>query len=144
MAMAIKDVGTLQAKYVQRATNAVDAYKAGVAAPKASQSGNAIAAAGTWQSSVSSSTAMNRYKGGLAKSGDAGWQAGATNKGAAHYPDGVRGGANKWGTNVAPYLQVISSLSLSPKGIRGSDANYQRVKDVGAALHAKKVAASGG
>lgn len=144
MAIVIKDIGTLQAKYVSRATNATDAYKAGVQTPKRSQSASAIAAAPLWQSSVSSATAMNRFKSGLSKSGDAGWQNGATNKGAPHYPDGVRLGAPKWASNTQPFLSIIAGLTLSPKGIRGSDANYQRVKDVGSALHAAKVAKAGG
>jgi hypothetical protein len=143
VAIAIKDVGTLQTKYVNRATNAVSDYKAGVMAPRASQSGNAIAAAGNWQSAVSSSAALARFKSGLSKAGDQGWQAGASGKGANHYADGVRGGAQKWATNVQPFLQTLSGLSLPAKGIRGSDANIQRVSAVAAALHAQKLALSG-
>ena len=143
MAIQIKDVGTLQAKYVQRAVNAQSDYKAGVMAPRASQSQNAIAAASTWQSAVSSSQALARFKSGLTKAGDAGWQAGASGKGAQHYPDGVRGGAQKWASNVQPFLQTLASLSLPTKGIRGSDANIARVSAVAAALHAQKLALSG-
>lgn len=135
MAIQIKDVGTLQQKYVNRAVNAQTDYKAGVMSPRASQSGNAIAAAGNWQAAVTSGTALARFKSGLAKSGDAGWQQGASTKGAAHYPEGVRGGAAKWGTNTQPYLQNMASLSLPPKGIRGSDANIQRVAAIAASNH---------
>jgi len=143
VAIQIKDVGTLQAKYTNRAVNAVSDYKAGVMAPRASQSQSAIAAAPTWQSAVSSSAALARFKAGLNAAGDAGWQAGASGKGANHYPDGVRAGAAKWGTNVQPYLAAISSLSLPTKGIRGSDANIQRVTMVAQTLHQLKLTRAG-
>src|SRR5258708_33078057 len=123
MPIQIKDVGTLATKFVNRAVNAVADYKAGVMAPKQSQSAAAIAAAHTWQSAVSSSAALGRFTSGLRAAGDAGWQAGASTKGAAHYPDGIRGAQQKWATNVAPFLAAISSLNLPPKGIRGSDSN---------------------
>jgi hypothetical protein len=144
MAIAIKDVGTLQAKYLSRGQGAVNDYKAGINAPKASQSGQAIAAAPRWQQAVQDPNALKRYTTNLQKSGDQGWAAGALGKGANNYPAGIQRGAPKWANNVSPYLQVISGLTLSPKGIRGSQANYQRVADVGNALHAKKVSMAGG
>jgi len=144
MPIQIKDAGTLATKYVNRAVNAVADYKAGVMAPKQSQSAAAIAAAPNWQSAVSSSTALARFTSGLRAAGDAGWQAGASTKGAAHYPDGVRAAQAKWATNVGPFLAALSSLNLPPKGIRGSDANIGRVSAVAAALHALKVSRAGG
>jgi hypothetical protein len=144
MAIAIKDVGTLTTKYVNRATNAVADYKAGVMAPKASQSGSAIAAAPLWQQAVNSPAALAAFKKNLQAVGDQGWQAGATGKGANNYPTGIRNGSNKWATNVGPYLSVISGLTLPAKGIRGSDANIARVSAVAQALHAKKVSMAGG
>jgi hypothetical protein len=144
MAIAIKDVNTLQAKYLSRGSNAASDYVAGVMAPKASQSQSAVAAAPLWQQAVSSPGALARFKSNLSKSGDAGWQAGATGKGKDNYPAGIRRGAPKWAANVGPYLAVISGLSLPPKGIRGSDANIARVSAVATALHAKKTQASGG
>ncbi len=144
MAIQIKDVGTLANKFVNRAVGAVADYKAGVMAPKTSQSAAAVAAAPLWQQSVSSQQALHRFTAGLRAAGDAGWQQGASTKGAAHYPDGIRGAQQKWATNVAPFLAAISSLNLPPKGIRGSDANIGRVQAVAAALHALKVSKAGG
>lgn len=144
MPIQIKDVGTLANKFVNRAVGAVNDYKAGVMAPKASQSASAIAASGLWQQSVSSQAALNRFTSGLRASGDAGWQAGASTKGASHYPDGIRASQQKWAANVGPYLAAIASLTLPPKGIRGSDANIGRVQAVAAALHALRVQRAGG
>jgi hypothetical protein len=144
MPIQIKDVGTLATKFVNRAVGAVADYKAGVMAPKTSQSAAAIAAAPNWQQAVSSQAAMNRFTAGLRAAGDQGWQTGASTKGAAHYPDGIRGAQQKWATNVGPFLAALGSLSLPPKGIRGSDANIGRVSAVAQALHALKLQRAGG
>lgn len=144
MAIAIKDTGTLMQKYVNRATNAVNDYKAGAATPKRSQSAAAIAAAPKWQSAVSSTLAMNRFTKGLQASGDAGWQNGVNVKGSAHYADGIRAGQQKWATNVQPYLDAIKNVSLDPAGIRGSAANIGRVTTIATTLHALKVSRAGG
>jgi hypothetical protein len=144
MPIQIKDVGTLATKFVNRAVGAVADYKAGVMAPKTSQSAAAIAAAPNWQQAVSSQAAMNRFTAGLRAAGDQGWQTGASTKGAAHYPDGIRGAQQKWATNVGPFLAALASLSLPPKGIRGSDANIGRVSAVASALHALKLQRAGG
>jgi hypothetical protein len=143
VAIAIKDIGTLQAKYTTRAQNAVQDYKAGVQQPKRSQSASAIAAVGAWQQAVSSTLAANRFTSGLRAAGDAGWQQGALTLGATRYPSGIVAGAPKWATNTAPYLQVIAGLTLPPAGIRGSDQNIARVQAVDTALHAAKVAKAG-
>lgn len=144
MPIAIKEVGQLGAKFANRAANAVPEYKAGILAPKRPQMESAVAAAPTWQAAVSSPAAVNRFKAGLQRAGDAGWAAGASGKGANRYPEGVRAAQAKWVNNTSPFLAVIGALTLSPKGIRGSSANYDRVRQVGDALHAKKVAAAGG
>jgi hypothetical protein len=144
MPIAIKDVGTLQAKYLSRGSNAVNEYKAGINAPKASQSTSAIAAADRWQQALADPNAKKRFTTNLQKAGDAGWQAGALGKGANNYPAGIQRGAPKWGSNVQPYLQVIAGLTLPPKGVRGNTANVARVAAIADALHAKKLSMSGG
>lgn len=143
MAIVIKDTGTLMAKYVSRATNAVDAYKTGAQTPKRPQAATAIAAIPKWQSAVSSTLAAKRMMAGLQASGDAGWLNGVQVKGSAHYADGIRAGQQKWATNVQPYLDAIKSVSLDPAGIRGSDANIGRVTKIASTLHALKVSKAG-
>jgi hypothetical protein len=143
VAIQVKDPGVSAQKYVTNAGNAVPAYKAGIQAPKQSQSQAAIAAAPNWQQAVQSPTALARFKSGLTAAGDAAWSAGALNKGAARYPQGVQMAQQKWQTNTTPYLQAIAGLTLPAKGIKGSAQNYQRVQAVGTALHNLKNQKSG-
>jgi len=144
MAIKVKDPTASAAKYVTNTANAVNAYKAGVQSPKASQSQSAIAAAPTWQQAVQSPAAASAYKAGLTKAGDSAWMNGALNKGAQRYPQGTQLAAPKWQANVQPYLQTIASTNLPPRGIRGAAQNWQRSQTLGQALHAQKVAATGG
>lgn len=144
MAIKVKDAAASMQKYITNTGNAVNAYKAGIQSPKASQSASAVAAVTTWQQAVQSPAAAKAFTSGLTKAGDAAWQAGALNKGAARYPQGTQIAAPKWQTNVQPYLQTIASQNLPPRGIRGAAQNWQRSQNLGQALHAQKVAAKGG
>jgi hypothetical protein len=144
MPIKVKDPTASAAKYTNNTANAVAAYKAGVQSPKQSQSAAAIAAAPVWQQAVNSSAALAAFKSGLTKAGDAAWVAGALNKGADRYPVGTRLAAPKWQANVTPYLQIISSFNLPPKGIRGAAQNWQRSQALGLALHQAKVQSKGG
>lgn len=144
MAIKVKDPTASAAKYTNNTANAVAAYKAGVQSPKTSQSAAAIAAVGNWQQAVSSQQARAAYTSGLTKAGDQGWMNGALNKGADRYPVGTRLAAPKWQANVQPYLQLISSATLPPKGIRGAAQNWQRSQALGLALHNLKVQRAGG
>lgn len=144
MPIKVKDPGAAATKWVSKATNAQADYKAGVMAPKQDQNAAAIASADLWQTSVSSTAAKNAFTSGLRTAGLQGWQTGATVKGAAHYPDGVRAAQTKYQTNVTPFLQAIAGLTLPAKGIRGSDSNIARVTAVAQALHALRLQRRGG
>jgi hypothetical protein len=139
----VKSAAASAAKYATNGQNAVPAYKSGVQANN-NQNANAIAAIPTWQAAVASTEAASRMASGLTKAGQQGWQNGALNKGANNYANGVKNAQNKWQTNTTPYLNVIAGLTLQPKGVKGSQANLANVATVDNALHAAKVAASGG
>lgn len=143
MPIKVKDPAASAQKYITNTANAVNAYKAGVQAPKTSQSAAAIAAAGTWQQAVQSPQAKAAFTSGLNRAGDQAWMNGALNKGAARYPQGTQLAAPKWQSNVQPYLQVIASQNLPPRGIRGAAQNWQRSQALGQALHQAKLTRQG-
>jgi hypothetical protein len=143
MAIQIKDVGTLGAKFVARAQAAVADYKAGVASPRRPQAASAIAAKDTWAQGVQAAAANGSFAKGLQKSGDAKWQANATNKGGVRYGPGVAAAQNDWQNGVAPYLQTLSNLTLPARGVRGSPQNIQRVQAVADALSKLRMQSQG-
>ena len=140
MAIKVKDPTSTANKWASNAGNAQPAYIAGINAPKASQSGAAIAAAPRWQASVSSAAALASYTGHLSKAGDTAWTAGALGKGKDRYAGGIAAGKAKYTTKIGPVLSAIAGVTLPDKGIRGSAQNYARVQAVGDALHQAKLA----
>jgi hypothetical protein len=143
MAIKVKDPTTVANKWSTRAQGAVNDYAAGAASPKQSQSGSAIAAASLWQQAVQAPAALAAFTSGLSKSGDQGWLQGVNTKGKARYAGGITAGMSKFQTNITPFLQAIASVTLPPKGLRGSAQNIQRVAAIAAALHSLKLQRKG-
>lgn len=138
MPIAVANVNSIAAKYSQNAQNAVAAYKAGVAAPRRSQSQTAIAAAPVWAQAVQEAATNGRYAKGLTASGDAKWQTNSANLGAQRYAPGVANAQSAYANGVAPYLTAISNLNLPPRGVTGSPQNIARVQAVDTALQQVK------
>ncbi len=144
MAIKVKDPATVATKWSARAQGAVSDYKAGAASPKQPQAASAIAAAPLWQQAVAAPAALAAFTSGLNKSGDQGWLNGVNVKGAARYTGGITAGMQKFTTNITPFLQAIASVTLPPKGLRGSAQNIQRVAAIAEALHTLKLQRKGG
>jgi hypothetical protein len=139
MAINVKDIGTIQTKFAQRASAAGNDYKNGVMNPRRPWAASASAASQSWADGVQQAVANGRFTKGVAKAGDAKWQANASTTGASRYPSGAQASAPNYGTNFAPYLQTIAGLNLPPRFPRGDPRNNDRVSAVTAALHAKKL-----
>ena len=137
---ATKSSSASSAKWVAKAGQASGDYKNGVQAPKASWSSQTKAAEGAYDQGVQEAIGRKAFGRGVSQAGDAGWQAGAVNKGVTRYPSGVQAAQGKYQTAVEPYLSAISSTTLStPRGPRGSAGNYQRSQQIGEVLHTKRI-----
>jgi hypothetical protein len=79
-----------------------------------------------------------RFEKGVAKAGDQKWQQKAATKGAERFGPGVNAAQADYEAAVAPYLQVIASTTLPPRGPKGDPKNFERVKVMAMALRAKK------
>lgn len=137
--ISTKDIATISAKWSQRAQAAGPDYTKGVQNPRNDWAQNTAAAASSWAAGVQEAVGNGRFGKGVQAAGTAKWQAAASSKGAQRYPQGVAGGTSNYQNGFAPYLQVISSISLTPRGPRGSPANVQRVQAIADALHQKKL-----
>jgi hypothetical protein len=134
-----KDIGSVAAKWSQRAAAAGADYTAGVKSTTKDWAGLTAAAAPAWEQGVQTAVGNGRFAKGVQKAGTAKWQAGASGKGATRYPQGVTGGGPNYANNFGPFLQVISGVTLPPRGPRGSPSNIQRVSTIADALHAAKL-----
>lgn len=139
--MKVKPLSEVVEKFGRRASAATDDYQHGVDTTEKDWAGLTAAAEPSYEISVQEAIGRKAFGKGVKKAGTAKWRTGASGKGAERYAPGVRGALDAYSRGVQPYLDELSRLTLRPRGPRGSDGNYQRSKDVGQALHKKRVGA---
>lgn len=137
--MKVKPIGDVVEKFARRASAATDDYAKGVLTTEKDWASNTAAAEGSFEVGVQEAISDKRFGKGVKAAGTDKWRRGAAGKGAERYAPGVRDALAAYQAGVAPYLDELSRLSLKPRGPRGSEQNYQRSKDVGQALHRKRV-----
>lgn len=140
MGIQTKDINAVAAKWAQRAAAAGPDYTAGVKAPRRDWQSNTEAASDSWGAGVNQAVANGSFKRGVAKAGNAKWQANAVAKGGTRYSQGVSVGQPNFASGFGPMLSVIQAVQLPPRQPRGSPGNIQRVSAVNDALHKAKLA----
>jgi hypothetical protein len=135
----VTDAGTAATRFVQRAQAAAPDYVKAASVAGGSWATNTAAGANNWAAGVSQAVSDGRFAAGVNAAGPAKYQAGITQKGAVRYGPGVAAAQPAYAAGVGPYLQLIASLDLPPRGPTGSPANNARVNVITAALRAKKI-----
>jgi hypothetical protein len=115
-------------------------YEAGVKDPKADWETNTVAAAANYKAAVSSGDIQRRFTGGAKKAGTGKWQKKATTLGKDRFGPGVQAAVPDFQAGFEPFNSVIAGVDMSDRKPRGDPANYDRSKQVGAALTAKRIA----
>jgi hypothetical protein len=123
--MVVKDPGVSAKKWSTRASGASGDYASGVANT-------------TKEQAVQAAAAQGRFAKGLQRAGTPAWKAGVATKGAQRYSQGVGVAAPNYQAGVAPYFTALGSLSLQPRGVKGT--NMGRVQAVVDALMKTKAA----
>lgn len=137
--VAVPDVSRVATKWARRAGSAGQEYTEGVKNTPRSWATNTKAAAASYASGVQEAIGKKRFEKGVDQAGDASWKRGAEEKGSQRYGQGVQVAEGDYNTGVAPYLSVIGSVDLPPRGPVGSDGNYARVAAIGRALRQAKM-----
>jgi hypothetical protein len=125
-------------KWVRRAGQASTDYARGVQNPRTSWAEATSNAADAQAAGVQQAISEDRFAKGVQKAGNAKWQRKAVNVGAQRFGPGVAAAKGDYESGFAPYAAVIQGVSLPPRGPKGDPRNYERVKQVGDALHAAK------
>lgn len=136
--MNTKSLSASTTKWSGNASNAGQAYSDGVNAPRRPWAAATQAAETNYEQGVTASIARKAFGKGVANAGDATWKDRASTLGAGRFASGVLASENNYSKGFAPYLSVISGLSLPPRGSKGSPANLQRVAVVANALRKQK------
>jgi len=130
-------------RWARRAAQATPDYVAGVQSPRQSWAQATTAAEASWQAGVQQAISDKRWTRGVQQAGDQRWQAKTVAKGQSRFAEGVSQAQPDYQQGVAPYLQVIESIQLPPRGPKGDPRNIERVRVLTQALRARKLAAAG-
>jgi hypothetical protein len=88
---------------------------------------------------VQAAIARGAFSKGVTKAGTGRWQSQSVKLGTSRFAQGVAEGTSSYEAGVAPFLQVIESVTLPPRAPKGDPRNLERVKIISAALRAKKL-----
>lgn len=127
-------------KWVRRASSASGEYKDGIEKSTVSWEASTLAAEANHKAGTEAALRDGRFAKGVRKSGNAYWKQRATTLGPSRFAEGVTAGEQNYTEGVAPYLAVIEQTTLPARGPKGDPRNYERVKAMGTALRAKKLA----
>lgn len=138
--MKVKDLGVAANKFGTNAAAGAPNYQAGVQNNN-TWATNAAAAAPTWAAGVQAAAANGTFGKGVSKAGQGKWQANSVNKGVGRFQSAVTSPQAKaaWQAGFQPFATVLSSITVPPRGVRGSPGNYSIVQTIGDALHKAKV-----
>lgn len=138
--MDVKSIADSQQKFSTRAAAAAPDYGKGVANAGQKWAAGAAASEDAWAQGTQDAITNRRFGAGVRKTGTAGkYQTRAAKLGPDRYRQGVNEGAADWATNFAPHADTLRNLDLGVPGMRGSEQNYNRSRQVGQALRAKKL-----
>jgi len=106
---------------------------------------NATAAAANYKASVQAGNIDQMFKGGIRQAGAAKFSRKVVAL-AGRFGPGVSAAVPDMQTAVGPFLAELASVELKDRKPRGDAGNYDRVKQIGDRLHAKRLAlkAAGG
>ena len=139
MAIKIKSPAEIAAKFARVTPGRSAEYLEGIqgTSPAAFESAT-IGAEATYNQAITQSIARKAFSKGVTGSGPK-WQAKASDLGPSRFATGTGGAADDYAKGFAPSAQVISSLTLPPRGPAGDPKNFERVRIIGEALHKKKI-----
>lgn len=138
--VAIRDIASIKEKYVRKAQAASGDYRDGVESPMKDWASGAADAEESYGQGVQEAINRGAYGKGVKKAGTAKWQKYAIELGSDRYAPGVRSKQDDYEGNFKPFRDTLEKLTLdTPRGPRGSASNYDRVRQVGEALHQKRI-----
>jgi len=123
------------AKFERRAGQAGQDYESGVSEVSDQDQQNAtIDAIDNWEQGVQDAINEGRFEAGV-RNPNKSWQTAALETGSTRFTQGASNAGDTWTQGFQVYADTLESLSLQPRGARGSEANFQRSRAVGEALH---------
>jgi len=135
----VKNVADIVEKWTRVTPNRRADFERGVAAPRRSWEQSTSAAESRYNEGVQTAITEGRFGRGVTAAGDSKWKRKVSTVGVQRWGPGVQAAAQDYQKGFAPYQAAIESVSLPPRYPAGDPRNFDRVRAIGEALHAKKV-----
>jgi hypothetical protein len=140
--MQVKDLSASGQKFKTRAGNAAGDYVKGAQGAGARWKAGVDSSEDRWAAGVQDAVARKAFSRGVSKTGADYYTMRVGKLGQTRYAQGVQEGADNWVEGFKPFADALGSVSLSPRGIKGSAANQQRSVEVQIALRNRKTGAA--
>jgi hypothetical protein len=142
--MDVKPLDSSASKFSTNAANAASEYAERAAGAADKWSRETQASAANYRTAVTAGNIEARFRRGVQKAGASKYQSKITQVGQGRFSEGVAGAGDDWSSGFGPYQQALGSMTLGARRPRGDAANYARVKQIGDALHARRLATLAG
>lgn len=140
MAIKVKSAADIAKKWADVTPGRAGYYESGAVGAGADWEAGATAARAAFKSGVSASNIDTLYAGGIKKAGAEKFNRKVKDVGVARFAPGVQAATTDMQNGMAPMVEAIAGLTLTTRAPRGSDTNFTRVREVGTALHKKRLA----
>jgi len=137
--VAIRSAREISEKWSSVTPTRTGYYEAGVRAPKKDWQRSTLASESTYKDAVTRAAQEGRFGKGVSKAGTEKWQRKAIDIGAGRWGPGVSVAAPDFESGYAPFRDAIEKVALKPRFPKGDPRNYERVKQIGDALHSLKI-----
>lgn len=143
MGLNVKSAEVSATKWDANAARAADEFATNAAAAASVWEAATKAAKDNFHKAITAAGIADRFAGGVAKAGAAKFSRKINDVAKDRFGPGIHAAVTDYSEGVSPYLDTIRGLSLKKRGPRGDPSNYDRVKQVGDALSAKRLAMLG-
>lgn len=140
----IKDLTSSAQKWSRNAGAASTEFAANAQANADKWGRNTQASGGNFRQAISAGNIQAKFERGVARAAQLGrFARKLAAVGAGRFAEGVGTAQQDWSTGFEPYHGVLQTVTLPPRAPRGDARNYERVKAIGSALNAKRIAGLG-
>jgi len=131
----VSDLSSSADKFERRAGSAGQDYEQGVSEVSDSEQQQAtLDSADAWEQGIQDAISNGTFESGV-QSPNKSWQQASLETGSTRFTQGASQAGDTWQSAFSEFADVLSGLNLQPRGARGSEANFQRSRAVGEALH---------
>jgi hypothetical protein len=133
--VSVADLSSSAEKLERRGRNAGQDYATGVESVSDSDQASAtLEAVDSWEQGIRDAISEGRFQSGVNNPTQS-WQQQALEVGQSRFQEGVGNAGDAWNSGFSPFASELESLSLPPRGPRGSEGNLDRANQVARRLN---------